>query len=381
MTERDRQRITRTFIAGPWDGAGSVSRETIGQEDKARHHVSVALSAPATSGILRIKARPTRMSRLVTLSTTDVTGKDSVTDFFSGFFDAWSFEFSSALVGASVTDVTVASTGEELSSTPMPQREDTRRVPTIVLSTDWDGAGQQSAVIDGHEILPQHHFATAFANASTGGSLVLKGRPLAGGNLVTIKVMDATGVDSLNLIFSGFYTALSMEFTDGYTGGTVEARLASTGAVLAEPKPTGDQGPAGPAGATGPPGSTGPTGPTGATGAPGPTGPTGPTGATGATGPAGPAGAGIAWSTVTASRMLSASGEGVIADSATLIELTLPTGIAANVEFAVHSKQAMHRLVSNGNVIDGVGSGNDLTINDGDTAHLIAYGAGLLRIV
>lgn len=379
MTERDRQRITRTFIAGPWDGAGSVSRETIGQEDKARHHVSVALSAPATSGILRIKARPTRMSRLVTLSTPDVTGKDSVTDFFSGFFDAWSFEFSSALVGASVTDVTVASTGEELSSTPMPQREDTRRVPTIVLSTDWDGAGQQSAVIDGHEILPQHHFATAFANASTGGSLVLKGRPLAGGNLVTIKVMDATGVDSLNLIFSGFYTALSMEFTDGYTGGTVEARLASTGAVLAEPKPTGEQGPTGLAGATGPVGPVGPPGPEGpASTVPGPT---GPTGATGPTGPAGPAGAGIAWSTVTASRALSASGEGVIADSTTLIELTLPASVAANVEFAVHSKQAMHRVVSNGNVIDGVGSGNDLTINDGDTAHLIAYGTGLLRIV
>jgi len=37
--------------------------------------------------------------------------------------------------------------------------------------------------------------------------------------------------------------------------------------------------------------------------------------------------------------------------------------------------------VSNGNVIDAVGSGNDLLVSDGDTAMLVAYAAGLLRIV
>jgi len=91
-------------------------------------------------------------------------------------------------------------------------------------------------------------------------------------------------------------------------------------------------------------------------------------------------GGGLSWSTVTASTAI-AAGQGVVVNNAVTQSITLPVSVAAGDLFAVHAKGAAHRIVSNGNVIDAVGSGNDLMVSDGDTAMLVAYAAGLLRIV
>jgi len=91
-------------------------------------------------------------------------------------------------------------------------------------------------------------------------------------------------------------------------------------------------------------------------------------------------GGGVTWSTTTVNSNLS-PGLAVIANSATTLNLTLPITITTGDEFIAHARQASHRVVSNGNTIDAVGSGNDLLVEDGNTAHLVAYANGLLRIV
>ena len=96
--------------------------------------------------------------------------------------------------------------------------------------------------------------------------------------------------------------------------------------------------------------------------------------------PASGGGGGLSWSTVTASTAI-AAGQGYVVNDAATQSITLPVSVAAGDVFAVHAKGAAHRIVSNGNVIDAVGSGNDLMVSDGDTAMLVAYAAGLLRIV
>jgi len=92
------------------------------------------------------------------------------------------------------------------------------------------------------------------------------------------------------------------------------------------------------------------------------------------------AGGGLSWSTVTGSTAI-AAGQGYVVNNAVTQNITLPISVAAGDVFAVHAKGAAHRIVSNGNVIDAVGGGNDLLVSDGDTAMLVAYAAGLLRIV
>jgi len=92
------------------------------------------------------------------------------------------------------------------------------------------------------------------------------------------------------------------------------------------------------------------------------------------------AGGGLSWSTVTGSTAI-AAGQGYVVNNAVTQNITLPISVAAGDVFAVNAKGAAHRIVSNGNVIDAVGGGNDLIISDGDTAMLVAYAAGLLRIV
>jgi len=91
-------------------------------------------------------------------------------------------------------------------------------------------------------------------------------------------------------------------------------------------------------------------------------------------------GGGLSWSTVTASTAI-AAGQGFVVNDAVTQSITLPVSVAAGDVFAINAKGAAHRIVSNGNVVDAVGSGNDLMVSDGDTAMLVAYAAGLLRIV
>lgn len=89
-------------------------------------------------------------------------------------------------------------------------------------------------------------------------------------------------------------------------------------------------------------------------------------------------GGGITWS-------VSGSASTLAADTAQIVTAavnkTLPATTSAGQQFIVHAKVDGVRIVSNGNVITGVGSGNDLTLLAGETAHLVASSSGNLEIV
>lgn len=89
-------------------------------------------------------------------------------------------------------------------------------------------------------------------------------------------------------------------------------------------------------------------------------------------------GAGLAWSAVSANTTMVA-GNGYTATGA--LDMTLPATVAAGDEFIVHSQDSTVRVVSNGNVIADVGSGNNLTIENGESVHLVANAAGALEVV
>lgn len=84
---------------------------------------------------------------------------------------------------------------------------------------------------------------------------------------------------------------------------------------------------------------------------------------------------------ITTAAITMAAGDKRVASSATTLNLTLPTSVSAGQSFVVNAKQAAHRIVSNGNTIDGIGAGNDLLVDADATAVLVAYGTNLLRIV
>lgn len=89
-------------------------------------------------------------------------------------------------------------------------------------------------------------------------------------------------------------------------------------------------------------------------------------------------GSGLTWATVTANTTM-AAGNAYIAVGA--LDMTLPVSTATGDYFIVHAQSATVRIVSNGNVITGVGSGNDLTLATGETAWLVARSSGNLEIV
>ncbi len=94
--------------------------------------------------------------------------------------------------------------------------------------------------------------------------------------------------------------------------------------------------------------------------------------------PGGGGGGGITWS-------VSGSASTLAADTAQIVTAavnkTLPATTSAGQQFIVHAKVDGVRIVSNGNVITGVGSGNDLTLLAGETAHLVVSSSGNLEIV
>lgn len=91
-----------------------------------------------------------------------------------------------------------------------------------------------------------------------------------------------------------------------------------------------------------------------------------------------PAGGGITWSTVSVNTTM-VNDNAYIAIGA--LDMTLPLTVATGKQFIVHAQSATVRVVSNGNVITGVGSGNNLTLLIGETAHLVARSTGNLEIV
>ena len=89
-------------------------------------------------------------------------------------------------------------------------------------------------------------------------------------------------------------------------------------------------------------------------------------------------GGGIAWSVSSTATTLTAGSAQIVTAA---VNKTLPAAVSAGNEFIVHAKVDGVRIVSNGNVITDVGSGNDLTLAAGETAHLVASGSGTLEIV
>lgn len=89
-------------------------------------------------------------------------------------------------------------------------------------------------------------------------------------------------------------------------------------------------------------------------------------------------GGGVAWSTVNVNTSMADDNAYVVTGAR---DMTLPASAAAGKQFIVHAYDATVRIVSNGNVITGVGSGNNLTIAVGETAHLVARTTGNLEIV
>lgn len=87
---------------------------------------------------------------------------------------------------------------------------------------------------------------------------------------------------------------------------------------------------------------------------------------------------GITWST-------SGSASELVPDEAEIVtsavDKTLPATTSAGQQFIVHANVDGVRIVSNGNVISAIGSGNDLTLAAGETAYLVASAAGTLEIV
>ncbi len=63
------------------------------------------------------------------------------------------------------------------------------------------------------------------------------------------------------------------------------------------------------------------------------------------------------------------------------LNMTLPASTVAGGVYIVHAQSATVTVVSNGNVITGVGAGNDLTLAIGETAQLVVRTAGNLEIV
>lgn len=91
-----------------------------------------------------------------------------------------------------------------------------------------------------------------------------------------------------------------------------------------------------------------------------------------------PSGGGLTWSTVAANTAM-AAGNGYIVTGART--MTLPATAAANGEFVIHSYDNTVVIASNGNVINGVGAGNNLTIEAGETAHLVVRSTSNLEIL
>lgn len=89
-------------------------------------------------------------------------------------------------------------------------------------------------------------------------------------------------------------------------------------------------------------------------------------------------GGGISWQTVTTATTMAANNAYIVTAA---VDMTLPASVSAGEQFIVHALGVSVRIVANGNVINRVGSGNNLTLADGETAWLVSQSAGNLEIV
>lgn len=93
---------------------------------------------------------------------------------------------------------------------------------------------------------------------------------------------------------------------------------------------------------------------------------------------AGGGGGGIAWSVSGSASTLAANSAQIVTAA---VNKTLPSSVSSGQQFIVHAKVDGVRIVSNGNVLTDVGSGNDLMLLAGETAYLVASSPSNLEIV
>lgn len=99
--------------------------------------------------------------------------------------------------------------------------------------------------------------------------------------------------------------------------------------------------------------------------------------------PASGGGTAFSWTTITSANVATAvTNTGYIMETGgTLRTVTLPASAAAGFSTSINASAGQVRVVSNGNVIDQVGAGNDLLLSDGNTVTLIAKSTGAFRLV
>jgi hypothetical protein len=94
-------------------------------------------------------------------------------------------------------------------------------------------------------------------------------------------------------------------------------------------------------------------------------------------------GSGMTWTTISSADVATAVTDNgyVMETGGVLRTVTLPASVPAGFYVAVNASGGQVRIVSNGNVIDQVGPGNDLLLDDGATAVLVAKAVGSLEIL
>lgn len=63
------------------------------------------------------------------------------------------------------------------------------------------------------------------------------------------------------------------------------------------------------------------------------------------------------------------------------VDMSLPASMSTGSQIIIHAKVSGVRVMSNGNTITGVGSGNNLVLNQGETAILVASASGVVEVV
>lgn len=94
-------------------------------------------------------------------------------------------------------------------------------------------------------------------------------------------------------------------------------------------------------------------------------------------------GGGMTWTTITSANVATAvTNTGYVMETGgTTRTITLPASVSAGFNIGVNASGGSVRVVSNGNVIDGVGSGNDLLVANGESLLLVAKATGSLEVV
>lgn len=230
--------FTYSTIAG-WDGAGRESASLLGHESSSEHHVSVILSDPAATGVLRLRLVPTKMTKPVALGDEtefiDIALLGGHVSFIvGGFYSSIEASFITALSAGKAT-ITVASNITE-------DENDWPR--TTVITTNWDGVGTVSKSMPDHAGLALHHIAIACETQPSAGSILIRGRPAgsAGGHVTLAGPYYLTGTGTVNVTISGFYDEFSIKTNTAMVdAGAIQARVASVFGVplLSEDFPPG----------------------------------------------------------------------------------------------------------------------------------------------